>query len=74
MVRLAQDQLVAYSAICTHAQCIVGFDPNSRLVVCACHGAGFDPCRRAAVAARPAPRPPPPVEVRVDKDAVDVQG
>jgi Rieske Fe-S protein len=46
---------VAYRAICTHARCLVGFDPNSRLIVCACHGAEFDPRRGAAVVAGPAP-------------------
>jgi len=74
MIRLAQDQLVAYSAICTHALCVVGFDPDSRLIVCACHGAEFDPRRGAAVVTGPAPRPLPQVELRVDKDAVYVQG
>jgi thiosulfate dehydrogenase [quinone] large subunit len=74
LVRLAKDQLVAYRAICTHARCLVGFDPNSRLIVCACHGAEFDPCRGAAVVAGPAPRPLPRVELRVDDDAVYVQG
>jgi thiosulfate dehydrogenase [quinone] large subunit len=74
LVRLAKDQLVAYRAICTHARCVVGFDPNSRLIVCACHGAEFDPRRGAAVVTGPAPRPLPRVELRVDHDAVYVQG
>lgn len=74
MVRLARDQLVAYSAICTHARCVVTFDPASRLIVCACHGAEFDPRRGAAVVTGPAPRPLPRVDLRVDRDAVYVQG
>jgi thiosulfate dehydrogenase [quinone] large subunit len=74
MIRLAQDQLVAYGAICTHARCVVGFDPASRLIVCACHGAEFDPRRGAAVVAGPAPRPLPRVDLRIDRDAVYVQG
>jgi thiosulfate dehydrogenase [quinone] large subunit len=74
LVRLAKDQLLAYCAICTHARCLVGFDPNSRLIVCACHGAEFDPRRGAAVVTGPAPRPLPRVELRVDHDAVYVQG
>jgi thiosulfate dehydrogenase (quinone) large subunit len=74
MVRLAQDQLVAYSAICTHARCVVSFDPGSRLIVCACHGAEFDPRRGGAVVAGPAPRPLPRLDLRVDRNAVYVQG
>jgi thiosulfate dehydrogenase [quinone] large subunit len=75
LVRLAEDQVVAYEAICTHAKCVVGFDPDRRLIVCACHGAEFDPSRQAAVVAGPAPRPLPPRKVRVDRDGtVSIQG
>jgi len=74
MIRLADDQLVAYSAICTHAKCIVSFDPDSRLLLCGCHGAEFDPRRGAAVVTGPAPRPLPRVQLRVDRDAVYVHG
>jgi thiosulfate dehydrogenase [quinone] large subunit len=75
LVRLAEDRVVAYEAICTHAKCLVGFDPDRRLIVCACHGAEFDPGRGAAVVAGPAPRPLPPVNVRVDRDGtISIQG
>jgi Rieske Fe-S protein len=75
LVRLAEDQLVGYDAICTHAKCVVGFDTDRRLIVCACHGAEFDPARGAAVVAGPAPRPLPPVPVRVDRDGtISIQG
>jgi thiosulfate dehydrogenase [quinone] large subunit len=74
MIRLAEDRLVAYSAICTHAKCIVSFDPDSRLLLCGCHGAEFDPRRGAAVVTGPAPRPLPRIALRVDRDAVYVQG
>lgn len=75
LVRLADRQLVAYEAICTHAKCVVGFDSDRRLIVCACHGAEFDPGRGAAVVAGPAPRPLPPIQVRVDRDGtVSIQG
>jgi thiosulfate dehydrogenase [quinone] large subunit len=75
LVRLTEDQLVAYDAICTHARCVVGFDPDRRLIICACHGAEFDPSRQAAVVAGPAPRPLPPIKVRVDRDGtVSIQG
>jgi thiosulfate dehydrogenase (quinone) large subunit len=74
MIRLARDQLVAYSAICTHARCVVAFDTDRRLIVCGCHGAEFDPRRGAAVLAGPAPRPLPRVDLRVDQDAVYVHG
>ena len=68
LVRLAKDQVVAFEAICTHVKCVVGLDADRRLIVCACHGAEFDPSRQAAVVAGPAPRPLPPIKVRVDRD------
>jgi len=75
LVRLSEDHVVAYEAICTHAKCVVGYDGDRRLIVCACHGAEFDPSRDAAVVAGPAPRPLPAVEVRVDRDGrVSLQG
>jgi thiosulfate dehydrogenase [quinone] large subunit len=75
LVRLAEDHVVAFEAICTHAKCVVGFDSGRRLIICACHGAEFDPSRQAAVVAGPAPRPLPPIQVRVDRDGtVALQG
>lgn len=47
LVRLADDRVVAYSRICTHAGCSVGYDSSARLLVCPCHGAEFDPAKRA---------------------------
>jgi thiosulfate dehydrogenase [quinone] large subunit len=66
LVRLGQDQVVAYSRVCTHAGCLVGYDPSARLLVCPCHGAEFDPARHAEVVAGPAPTPLPPVQVEID--------
>ena len=47
LVRLANDTVVAYSRVCTHAGCLVGYDTSARLFVCPCHGAEFDPARQA---------------------------
>jgi thiosulfate dehydrogenase (quinone) large subunit len=75
LVRLADKQVVVYEAICTHAKCVVDFDADRRLIVCACHGAEFDPGRGAAVVAGPAPRPLPAIKVRVDRNGrVSIQG
>jgi thiosulfate dehydrogenase (quinone) large subunit len=47
LVRLADGSVVAYSRICTHAGCSVGYDSGARLLVCPCHGAEFDPAKHA---------------------------
>jgi thiosulfate dehydrogenase (quinone) large subunit len=48
LVRLADGRVVAYSRICTHAGCPVGYDSGAHLLVCPCHGAEFDPARHGA--------------------------
>jgi rieske iron-sulfur protein len=54
----AADGIVAYSAICTHAQCTVaGWMPESQVLHCPCHQSEYDPRHNAAVVAGPAPRP-----------------
>lgn len=72
LVRLGQDTVVAYSRVCTHAGCLVGYDPSSRLLVCPCHGAEFDPARQGEVVAGPAPSPLAPVHVEVDRSTGQV--
>jgi thiosulfate dehydrogenase [quinone] large subunit len=57
LLRLANDQVVAYSRICTHAGCLVGYDQGSQILVCPCHGAEFDPARRAQPVAGPTDTP-----------------
>jgi len=67
LCRLAQDRVAAYSRVCTHAGCLVEFDPSARLLVCPCHGAQFDPTRGAEVVAGPAPGPLSRIPVTIDR-------
>jgi Rieske Fe-S protein len=54
----AADGIVAYSAICTHAQCTVaGWMPESQVMHCPCHQSEYDPRHDAKVVGGPAPRP-----------------
>lgn len=54
----------AFSAICTHQQCLVGFDTAQGVIVCPCHDGRFDPVT-GAVLAGPPPAPLPAVPVSV---------
>jgi len=72
LVRLSTDQVVAYGRTCTHAGCLVGYDQSSRILVCPCHGAEFDPAHHAEPIAGPAPTPLPSVRVVVDQASGDV--
>ena len=50
------DNIVAYSAVCTHTGCdITGWDDRSRRFKCPCHDSQFDPADGARVVGGPAP-------------------
>src|SRR5215831_11180110 len=54
----AADDVVAYSAVCTHQGCPVNMWSKERnAFVCSCHGSIFDPRNGAEVIDGPAPRP-----------------
>lgn len=55
--------IMALSAVCTHAYCIVRWDEDAQRVVCPCHGAIFD--RFGNVVSGPAPRPLSAIPVSV---------
>lgn len=66
LVRLSDGKFVAFDAVCTHAGCPVEYDPSSKLLLCPCHGAAFDPAQSAAVVQGPADVPLTSVSVHVD--------
>lgn len=63
--------ITAFSAVCTHLGCIVGFDTTIRQIVCPCHDGHFNPANGAVISGPP-PRPLPPVAVSVEKDQIFV--
>jgi len=72
LLRLANDQVVAYSRACTHEGCLVGYDQSSEILVCPCHGAEFDPAHQAAAIAGPTRTPLESIKVVVDRPTGDV--
>src|SRR5208282_4397583 len=63
LIRLQNGNVVAFSSTCTHQPCTVGYDTNSGLIQCPCHGAVFDPSKGAVVLQGPAPTPLPTVQL-----------
>jgi Rieske Fe-S protein len=63
VIRPVAEKVVVLSASCTHLNCLVRWDEDTRRLICPCHGAIFDingtPLRG------PASRPLPPVLARV---------
>ncbi len=56
----AAEGIVAYSAICTHQQCVVAdWLRSAQLLQCPCHQSRYDLMHGAKVVSGPAPRPLP---------------
>ena len=64
VVHSSANRFVAFSAVCTHAGCTVGFDAGSRQFVCPCHGGTFD-AATGRVLGGPPPSPLQPIPVHV---------
>jgi rieske iron-sulfur protein len=69
------DEILALSAICPHAACLVSqWIRSTRHLRCPCHGSEFDPARAGIVTAGPSPFPLPSLPVETVKDLVTVAG
>ena len=71
LVHPAANKFVAFSAVCTHAGCTVGFDGSSMEFVCPCHGGTYN-ATTGAVVAGPPPSPLPAIPVHVVNNTVRV--
>ena len=70
LVRTPQDELKAFSAVCTHLNCTVQYDQDTSLIWCACHNGKFD--LNGQVISGPPPRPLDAYQVNVRGDDVVV--
>jgi Rieske Fe-S protein len=70
LIHLKDGQFVAYSAVCTHMGCTVGYKKSSGDLVCPCHGSVYDPAHGAKVLRGPAPRPLPKIPVKTQNGEV----
>lgn len=69
VTRTAEDDVVAFSAVCTHQGCTVRRE--TRDLACPCHGSRYDP-HDGTVLQGPAEEALPPVRVRVEAGTVVV--
>lgn len=71
----AAEGLVAYSAICTHAQCpVTGWIEDKQVLHCPCHQSEYDPRHDAKVVAGPAPRPLAALPLKINDGKPQVAG
>ena len=56
----------AYSAICTHSGCTVGYDVAGSVLICPCHGSKFDPFKSGTAIVGPATNPLPGLKVSIE--------
>lgn len=63
LIRTAEGELRAFSAICTHLGCTVNYDAESKVIWCPCHNGMFDLHGRNV--GGPPPRPLPEYRVNL---------
>lgn len=71
LVHPSGDTFVAFSAVCTHAGCLVNFDSSSLQFVCPCHGGTYS-ATNGQVLAGPPPAPLHSIPVRVSGGEISV--
>lgn len=70
LIRTASGEFRAFSAVCTHLNCIVQYRPELAHIWCACHNGHFD--LNGINIAGPPPRPLDPFVVNVRGDQIVV--
>jgi Rieske Fe-S protein len=68
----AGGRIRAFSGICTHESCELGWNPRQQLIRCPCHGSGFT--TDGQVKLGPATRPLPEYPVSVRNGKVFIEG
>jgi Rieske Fe-S protein len=69
LLRLAEDEVVAFSQKCTHLGCVVYFEADEDRWHCPCHEGNFD-TRTGTVISGPPPRPLGRIDVEIRDDTI----
>lgn len=68
------EDIVAYSGLCTHMGCPVGYDAASKIFVCPCHYSHFDAAADAMLINGPATQHLPRITLEVDGEEIYAVG
>jgi thiosulfate dehydrogenase [quinone] large subunit len=71
VLRPSRSKVVAFSAVCTHAGCSVGYEPSAGEFVCPCHGGRFS-ATSGAVLGGPPPAPLTQIPARIVNNEIRV--
>lgn len=70
LIRTESGELKAFSAKCTHLDCIVQYDPKGKQIICACHNGVYDLSGKNI--GGPPPRPLDEFTVNVKGDDITI--
>ena len=68
------NEIVAYSQLCTHKGCPVGYRPERKMLICPCHWSTFDPARAGTMVIGQASQSLPQIVLRVKGEIVQAVG
>ena len=69
--RESEEKFIAFSAHCTHLGCPVRWEAKAQLFMCPCHGGVY--YKDGTVAAGPPPKPLTQIEVRINKNDIEIK-
>ncbi len=72
LIHHVDDSWTAFSAVCTHLNCVVEYQAEKQRFFCACHEGVFDGATGENIAG-PAPSPLPRYHVQVEEGGVRVR-
>lgn len=73
LIRLTENEYVAYLQRCTHLSCPVHFNAANRHIECPCHNGVFD-AATGQVLEGPPPRPLPQIALRIEGGKIFAEG
>ena len=68
------NEIVAYSTLCTHKGCPVSYRPEQKLIICPCHWSTFDPAKNGELVIGQASQNLPRIELRIERGLVQAIG
>ena len=66
--------IVAYSILCTHKGCPVGYRPERRMMICPCHWSSFDPAKAGQMVIGQGSQALPQIALRVQGNTIQAIG